>query len=169
MPPPPSDCVAGCIMQHGVEQVGGERAKASPNGLTVASATACCAACAADASCAGWIFREKNESTARKSGLNCWPMRELGEIAPAAGEPLARTIGMRRSEPAGAPASVFSRAALSVALKSGPGVVWRPGDSASGNLGGTISSWNEVHPRNLLNGTQSYQPGVGAWHAELGS
>jgi alpha-glucosidase (family GH31 glycosyl hydrolase) len=37
--------------------------------------------------------------------------------------------------------------------------VWRPGAEDTANLGGTISSWNEVSPENLLSGDSSYQPG----------
>ena len=37
---------------------------------------------------------------------------------------------------------------------------WRPGTVDQGNLGGTISSWNEVDPVDLLNGTKPFQPGV---------
>ena len=36
------------------------------------------------------------------------------------------------------------------------GSIWHPGDVDGGNLGGTISSWNEVHP--LLDPTLSQMP-----------
>ena len=160
-PPPPAACVQGCTVQHGVEQAGGERTASNPNGLRVTDEAACCSACAvAGLSCAGWVFREHNETA--HLPLNCWTMRTLGELSPSSSG-LARTIGVKLSAGAGG----FPAASLTIDCHSCADPGWYPGkDDGGGNLGGTISSWNEVLPRDLLNGTHTYQPGVlskGGW------
>ena len=80
-------------------------------------------------------------------------MRTLGEISPSGSPATARTIGIRQAAPPVGGGGRFSAASLSI---NG----WAPGMADEGNLGGTISSWNEVSPRELLAGKASYQPGV---------
>jgi|EP01049_Picozoa_sp_SAG25_P008476 hypothetical protein len=151
-PPPATSCLQGSTIHHGVQQLGGRRTTDNPDGLMVADEAACCAACtAAGSSCVGWVFREQNETT--RLPRNCWTMRSLGEISPSSSPATARTIGARRPPSGGGGAGGFSAASLSI---NG----WRPGMVDEGNLGGTISSWNEVSPRDLLAGNASYQPGV---------
>ena len=175
-----------CAAQHDVQQLGGARSPAHPDGLVVADAAACCAACSAAgaSSCGGWIFKEANETSRKR--LNCWPMRTLGKVVPTSAPALARTIGSLPAPPA---ARGFSAASLSITLRGG--ATWRPGMGSAANLGGTvsdppirdppshapsrpshalslarllqpdqISSWNEVPPRSLLVGNQTYQPGI---------
>ena len=153
-------CAQGCTVRWGVEQTGGVRTAANPDGLVAADEAACCNACTAAHSCAGWVFREHNETAKRPQ--NCWTMRTLGELSPSSSG-MARTIGARL-----APAGGFPAASLAIDCSgcTDPDP-WHPGkDDGGANLGGTISSWNEVSPRDLLNGTRTYQPGVlskGGW------
>ena len=51
----------------------------------------------------------------------------------------------------------FTSTSLSITMLDTQ-TTWRYGDAASGNLGGTISSWNEVKPADMING--AVQPGV---------
>jgi hypothetical protein len=153
----PPSCPHGFAVQHGVEQAGGKRTHTDPSGLVVADEAACCSACAVvGAACAGWVFRGTNETA--RAPANCWTMLSLGETSPSSARGLAWTIGTRRSQP-GTASGGFSAASLSITLKGG--ATWRAGmDGSRANLGGTISSWNEVPPRSLLAGNQTYQPGV---------
>lgn len=89
-------------------------------------------------------------------------MRTIGALSPSSSG-LARTIGTKLPPSIGFPA-----ASLTIVC---PGCAdpdpWHPGkDDGGANLGGTISSWTNVPPRTLLNGTKTYQPGVlskGGW------
>eukprot|EP01052_Picozoa_sp_SAG31_P048924 SAG31_NODE_10470_length_1134_cov_1.790338_1_plen_254_part_01 len=151
-PAPPSACGATAAVRHNVTQEHGKRSVKYPAGLRVAGAAACCAACAADTGCHAWIFREKNE-TGSSEQLNCWPMAAIGSIIRTNSAHLARTIGMK------ARARGFSTDEVAIKLKGG--ATWHPGmDGSQANLGGTISSWNEVAPQALLSGNRTYQPGV---------
>jgi alpha-glucosidase len=85
--------------------------------------------------------------------INTTQLRLVYNAAAAAATP---SLTPRASPPGGGGGGGgggFSAASLSINA-------WRPGMADVGNLGGTISSWNEVHPRSLLNGTQTYQTGV---------
>ena len=153
-PAPAPACGAAAVVRHNVAlQQHGKRSGNYPSGLQVAGAGACCAACAADTSCSAWIFREKN-GTGGSERLNCWPMATIGAIVQTSSPELARTIGFHNGTREG-----FSPGEVAITLKGG--ATWHPGMDGSGsNLGGTISSWNEVSPRALLSGNLTYQPGV---------
>ncbi len=153
IPAPAPACGATADVLQNVAQQQGKRSEKYPGGLQVADAGACCTVCATDTTCSAWIFREKNESGSSKS-LNCWPMTTVGSIFKPHDKRDARTIGVRNTTREG-----FLPDEVTIKLKGGS--TWRPGmDGSAANLGGTISSWNEVSPRALLSGNDTYQPGI---------
>ena len=117
--------------------------------LSNATEPTCCAACAAHAGCAAWLFASDGVPT--RTGENCWLMANRGS---GTVKKRGRLLGT-----ASAPRP-FAPTALSIELLnySNSSAVWHAGDVARNNLGGTISSWNEVDPAAMARG--DVQPGL---------
>jgi len=88
-----------------------------------------------------------------RTGENCWLMANLGS---GTEKKRGRLLGTKSTV---APIP-FSPTALSIVLLNGssPSTEWHAGDVARSNLGGTISSWNEVDPASMASG--GVQPGL---------
>ena len=143
-------CTDGCAEQPATDSAPGGGAKRSPtypDGLNASSPAACCAACAADKKCTGFISAAAG-SPPGKAGQNCWPMASWKATQRAPNRTLYTL-------PAAPGAGGFTAANLRAVVQlggsgsgsgsgSGGTARWVPGQVATGNLRGTISSWNEV-------------------------
>jgi hypothetical protein len=110
-------------------------------GLKSATEKACCDACKSDPSCTAFVFGHGS-----KSGKDCWPLKGYTSTEPVADRTLVLVSSKKPS--------TFSRTELSITISADSdsgfsGATWRPGDVDKQNLGGTISSWNEVDPVDL--------------------
>lgn len=133
-PPPPMGCSSA--LRNNTDCVGCSRAPGAKP-LTVASLSVCCQACHANRGCGAFIFAPGSDPT--PTGFNCWLMQpgQSSRFQPRQGRVVGNVAGSGGSGP-------FSPSTLSIALKGVPAATWRPGDQDTGNLKGTISSWNEV-------------------------
>jgi len=99
------------------------RSAAFPNGTLAGDAGACCAICAAQADCAGFVFEDNGSSL-------CFPLSSFnGTIAGAD----HRILGVLAASGGG-----FSSQTLKISSTEGGAVSWAPGDVQSSNLGGTL-------------------------------
>tara|TARA_B110000208_G_scaffold189823_1_gene252199 strand:- start:46 stop:3738 length:3693 start_codon:yes stop_codon:yes gene_type:complete len=112
----------------------------------------CCAACDAKKECKLWIFSGTNVT---RKGDNCWLMSSGNEV-----KNVDRTVGMT-STPPGPQVAPFTPQSLSITMLSVT-TTWRFGDVSRGNLGGTISSWNEVtgDQQSMSDWDKILQPGL---------
>ena len=94
--------------------------------------TTCCDACQASTECKFWIY---GSVPVAKTGYNCWLMSEIGSKVNRSD----RVLGSKVTKPP------FAHNSLSIEIAASKHT-WHFGDIPSQNLGGTISSWNEVGP-----------------------
>jgi hypothetical protein len=135
-----SDCMGSCAVEHGTDVHGGTRSPTHPAGLTVTEVE-CCAACAADTHCAGFLTVKPGTPISAK-GKNCWPMAGWQQTEASANRTLY-TAGGAPVPGAFTPANLRAVIQLTGSSRT---VGWMPGQDAGGNLLGTISSWNENIP-----------------------
>jgi hypothetical protein len=143
-----SSCSEG-ITYNNTDADGSLRSSKYPDGLVSATREACCAACLQDHSCTAYIFAD----SPTPKGKDCWPLKGFKSMKSEVNRTLVMSAGGR---------SAFSRNELSITIigdanteEGFSGATWRPGDIDTQNLGGTISSWNEVDVRDL--GTKMQQ------------
>ncbi len=85
--PPPS---AGCpAVMAGTDGNGVVRSPTYPNGTHVASPSACCALCKADAECQAWVA----EDSEANDQINCWPLASSSGTKPHAHRSYGRVRG----------------------------------------------------------------------------
>ena len=94
--------------------------------------TTCCEACEVTKDCKFWIFAAVPVA---KTGYNCWLMSRIGSKVNRSD----RVLGYKVTKPP------FAHDSLSIEIAASKHT-WHFGDVPSQNLGGTISSWNEVSP-----------------------
>lgn len=75
LPPQPRNCTAPIANTDAASPA---RSSAFPDGATVASQGACCAACISDPSCTSWVYEPSAASP------NCWPLAATGGTTGAA-------------------------------------------------------------------------------------
>ena len=105
--------------------------------------TTCCEACEVTKDCKFWIFAAVPVA---KTGYNCWLMSRIGSKVNSSD----RVLGYKVTKPP------FAHDSLSIEIAASKHT-WHFGDVPSQNLGGTISSWNEVSPGS---GAPTLQPGL---------
>ena len=119
--PTPSDtCAAAHWMNQTDAGLPRVRSAAYPNGTHAGDGGACCAICAAQPDCAGFVFEDNGSSLcfplASFNGSVAAEQREFGVIAPRG----------------------FSPGNLKISASTGSAISWSPGDVQTANLGGTL-------------------------------
>eukprot|EP00054_Salpingoeca_dolichothecata_P024119 m.163421 g.163421 ORF g.163421 m.163421 type:complete len:294 (-) comp24915_c0_seq3:1912-2793(-) len=122
-----------CSGHNQTDAVKAVRTSKYPNGVVANTTQECCMRCQFDPECHTFVFASKDH----KGPANCWPLKNLTSSRPRDGHFLGQ--------------ATTACANLKVTLWNGNATsTWTPNTPDTGNLGGTISSWNEVKPQQLV-------------------
>eukprot|EP00041_Stephanoeca_diplocostata_P031332 m.973822 g.973822 ORF g.973822 m.973822 type:complete len:923 (-) comp23937_c0_seq4:718-3486(-) len=136
--------------KQNVQPASAVRTRKFPDGLQVLNESSCCLACTNDDDCVAWEYASGNTHSDR----NCWPLASFTGVEANANRTFCSEVPVLAAR-LGGEHKTFSPDELAITF-SETGTTWRPGADDQGNLGGTISSWNEVDPSDF---PDKVQPG----------